>query len=77
MALLTMPKHNANLASTRHLVEVGFPGMIAAIAHFDDQVEELKEAGAGATFNFYNEVGLGFAEHAWEVLEGRETGKRP
>jgi predicted Kef-type K+ transport protein len=77
MALLTMPKHQANLASTRHLVEVGFPGMIAAIAHFDDQVEELKEAGAGATFNFYNEVGLGFAEHAWEVLEGRETGKRP
>ena len=71
MALLTMPKHQANLASTRHLVEVGFPGTIAAIAHFDDQVDELKEAGAKATFNFYNEAGLGFAEHAWKALEGQ------
>jgi len=69
MVLLTMPKHQANLASTRHLIEVGFPGTIAAIAHYDDQVEELKEAGATAAFNFYNEAGFGFAEHAWEALE--------
>ena len=41
LALLTMPKHQTNLASTRHLVEIGFSGTIAAIAHFDDQVEEL------------------------------------
>ncbi len=75
MVLLTMPKHQANLASTRHLVEIGFRGKIAAIAHFDDQVEELKEAGAAAAFNFYNEVGLGFAEHAWEVLEKKEAGE--
>ena len=69
MVLLTMPKHQANLASTKHLVDVGFPGMIATIAHFDDQLEELRDAGAHAVFNFYNEAGLGFAEHAWEVLE--------
>jgi len=75
MAILAMTKHQANLASTRHLVEIGFRGTIAAIAHFDDQVEELKEAGASATFNFYNEAGLGFAEHAWEVLENKEAGE--
>jgi Trk K+ transport system NAD-binding subunit len=71
MVILAMPKHQANLTATRHLVEVGFPGQIAAIAQFDDQVEELREAGAHASFNFYSEAGLGFAEHAWEVLEGR------
>jgi len=71
LVLLTMPEHQANLAAVRHLVEVGFPGRITAIARFDDQVEELREAGAHAAFNFYNEAGLGFAEHACEVLEGR------
>jgi hypothetical protein len=72
MVLLTMPKHQANLAAVRHLVDVGFPGRITAIAQYDDQVEELREAGAHAAFNIYNEAGLGFAEHAWEVLEGKD-----
>ena len=70
LVLLAMPKHQANLAAARHLGEVGFPGRITAIAEFDDQVEELREAGAHAAFNVYNEAGLGFAEHACEVLEG-------
>jgi len=70
MVLLTMTKHQANLAAARHLVDLGFPGQITAIAQFDDQVEELLKAGAHVAFNFYNEAGLGFAEHAWEVLEG-------
>jgi len=76
LALLTMPKHQANLAAARHLIEIGFPGIIAASAHFDDQVDELKEAGVGAAFNFYNEAGLGFAEHAWDVLEGADLPER-
>ena len=71
LVLLTMPEHQTNLAAAKHLVDVGFPGQITAIAGFDDQVEELKEAGANAAFNFYNEAGLGFAEHAWEILEGQ------
>ncbi len=71
LVLLTMPKHQANLAAAKHLVDVGFPGQIAAIAQFDDQVAELKEAGAEAAFNFYSEAGLGFAEHARAVLEGK------
>jgi len=69
LVLLTMPKHQANLAAARHLIEGGFPGRITTIAEFDDQVEELRQAGAHAAFNVYNEAGLGFAEHAWEILE--------
>jgi D-arabinose 1-dehydrogenase-like Zn-dependent alcohol dehydrogenase len=72
MILLTMPKHQANLAAVRHLVEIGFPGKIAAIASFDDHVTELKEAGVEAAFNFYNEAGLGFAEHARKILEDQK-----
>ncbi len=75
MALLAMPKHQANLAAAKHLVEMGFTGLIAATANFDDQVAELKDAGVEAAFNFYNQAGLGFAEHAWEVLEGPRDSK--
>lgn len=75
MIMLTMPKHQANLAAVRHLLEIGFPGKIAALAHFDDQVLELKEAGAEAAFNFYNEAGIGFAEHAFDVFESEKSGQ--
>ena len=40
-----------------------FPGRIAAIARFDDEVEALKKAGVDAAFNVYGEAGAGFAEH--------------
>ena len=73
LVLLAMPKHQSNLAAARHLVDVGFPGQITAIAQFDDQVEELRQAGAHAAFNIYNEAGLGFAEHAWEILKDRHN----
>lgn len=69
MAILALPKHQANMAAIKHLVDIGFEGRVAAVANFDDQVEALQEAGVDAAFNFYNEAGLGFAEHAWEVLE--------
>ena len=34
-------------------------------------IAELRQAGVHAAFNFYNEAGLGFAEHAWSLLERR------
>ncbi|MDX2481773.1 MAG: cation:proton antiporter [Desulfuromusa sp.] len=67
--LLTMSQHQANLAAAKHLIEVGYLGKIAAIAHFDDQLEELTESGVHAVFNFYNEAGLGFAEHVRSMME--------
>lgn len=69
MVLLTMSKHQANLAAARHLKSINYSGFLAAVAHFDDQVEELRDAGVDAAFNFYNQAGLGFAEHAWSFLE--------
>ncbi|SHO46768.1 cation:proton antiporter family protein [Desulfopila aestuarii] len=67
--MLTMPKHQANLSAARHLRGLGYEGCLAAVAHFDDQVEELRKSGVDAAFNFYNQAGLGFAEHAWSFLE--------
>lgn len=74
LVLLAMPKHAVNLDIARKMTENGYPGMLAATAHFDDQVEQLRQVGVHAAFNFYNEAGLGFAEHAWSVLEQKERG---
>ncbi len=68
LALLAMSEHRANLAAANHLIDVGFQGKITAVAHYDDQVNELLQVGAHAAFNFYSEAGVGFAKHAWEVM---------
>ncbi len=73
LVMLALPKHVANLTAARQLIAKGFKGQIAAIAQFDDQVAELKELGVQATFNFYSEAGVGFAEHAWERLEKQSS----
>ena len=73
MIMLAMPKHISNLNTAKQMLDKGYTGLIAGTAHFDDQVEELREVGVQEAFNFYNEAGLGFAEHAWMALEQKET----
>ena len=45
---------------------------MAATAQFDDELEELRAAGAEAAFNFYAEAGAGFAEHVWRQAEAQD-----
>ena len=71
LAMLTMPNHAANRFAVERLSDMGFKGLIAATAQFDDEVEELENLGVHAAFNFYNEAGTGFAEHVWERMEGK------
>jgi voltage-gated potassium channel Kch len=73
LVMLALPKHVSNLHIARQMIEKGYQGVLAATAHFDDQVEELRQAGVHAAYNFYNEAGLGFAEHVWSVLENKGT----
>ena len=63
LVMLALPDHAANMQAARELYSDNFSGIIAATAQFDDQIEELKEAGVHGAFNFYAEAGHGFAEH--------------
>ena len=45
-----------------------FPGKIAAAAVFDDEVEELRQAGAHAAYDIYAQAGFGFAEHVCQAM---------
>lgn len=66
LALLALPIHAANLTAANQIRSRGYTGLLAGIANFDDELEELREAGVDAVYNFYAEAGTGFAEHVAE-----------
>jgi predicted Kef-type K+ transport protein len=68
IVMLAMPNLSENLSAARELTNMKFPGKIAALAQFDDEVEVLRKAGIQAAFNFYAEAGAGFADHVSEIL---------
>ena len=69
IVILAMPQHNANMNALEELTRRQFPGKIAAAARYDDEVDELKQAGAHAAYNIYAQAGFGFAEHVHQALE--------
>jgi len=72
IVILAMPKHSANMIALNELTRRQFKGKIAATAMFDDEAEELKQAGAHAAYNIYAEAGFGFAEHVSRALEAAD-----
>ena len=68
MVLLAMPSHIANLTAVEEISKRNFEVVIAATAQYDDELQELKEAGAHIAYNFYAEAGFGFSEHANQAL---------
>ena len=70
LVMLAMSSQTENKEVAGQLKAFNFPGRIAAIARFDDEVEALKEAGVDAAFNAYGEAGAGFAEHVCREMDG-------
>ena len=66
--LLAMPGPEANTIAARQLRLTGYKGYIGATAMYPEELEKIKIAGADAAYNYYDEVGVGFAEHVWERL---------
>lgn len=60
--ILALSNHTETVRVTQMLRGIGYTGVIAAVAKFDDHLQELKSMGVIA-FNFYAEAGAGFAEH--------------
>jgi predicted Kef-type K+ transport protein len=64
--LLAMSNYQANRIAVIRLKQSHFSGKIAAVARFDDEMEELQKLGVNSVFNLYEEAGIGFAEHVCE-----------
>ncbi|USD64563.1 cation:proton antiporter family protein [Vibrio sp. SCSIO 43136] len=68
LVLLAMPHHLGNQLALEQLQKKQFKGQVAAIAEYNDQLDELNQLGIDAAFNIYNEAGSGFARHVVEQL---------
>ena len=62
-----MPSQVANLTALQELQSISFKGSIAVMAKYDDDVVELKEAGADFVYNLYTAAAAGFAEHVFSA----------
>lgn len=71
MVMLAMPKHVQNVFAVKQLKLSGYTGKVTAIAVYKDQQHELESMGVNSTYNFYKEVGTGFAEHAKDLISKR------
>jgi glutathione-regulated potassium-efflux system ancillary protein KefC len=69
LVMLSLPTHGDALLATRWLRTVGFHGQIGAVAKHEDEREALLDAGVDVAFNYYAEVGVGFADHVQLELE--------
>lgn len=69
--ILAFSNHAETVLVTNELREIGYTGVVAAVAKFDDHLEELRSLGVIA-FNFYSEAGAGFAEHVMAHIAGSD-----
>ncbi len=66
--LLAMPDLEANTIAVRQLRQAGYTGFIGATGVYPEHVEAIVKAGADVAYNYYDEVGIGFAEQVWEKI---------
>lgn len=71
--LLSMPDLEANIISVGQLRSRGYNGLIAATGVYPEHVTAIIEAGADVAYNYFDEVGVGFAEHVWETMHQSST----
>ncbi|OOE55692.1 cation:proton antiporter family protein [Salinivibrio kushneri] len=63
LILLAMPHSHANTLALEQIRQTGFNGKVAAIAKYQDELDQLKALGVDEAFNIYQEAGSGFARH--------------
>ncbi len=72
LVLLALPTHQDMLKATRLLRKYGFNGRIGAVSRYEDDRVELEQAGVDAAYNYYQEVGTGFADHMQREIRDEE-----
>ncbi len=68
LIMLTVPSVDDISNITEQLRSVGFTGMLASIARYEDEINLLQEAGVDKVFNFFTEAGTGFADESLQFL---------
>ncbi|WP_129666861.1 cation:proton antiporter family protein [Phytoactinopolyspora endophytica] len=76
LVLLAMPHHAGNVVALDELRDRTFPGRIAAVVRYADEIEPLRERGADAVFHVYAEAGQALADSAYEAVRPRQAADR-
>ena len=63
LIMLSLPLHSDVMVAVKLLKSVDYHGQLGAIAKYEEERAQLEQAGVHATFNYYTEVGTGFADH--------------
>ena len=71
LIILAMTKHSIHMQVIEQLKEHCDEKMIAALCHYEDEIEELKQAGVQVVFNLFAEAGVGFAEQTFQIYNGQ------
>ena len=73
--MLALPTHEDMLKAAKLLRQIGFSGRIGAVSRYDDERLELVKAGVDSAYNYYQEIGTGFADHIQREMGRAETGR--
>lgn len=64
--LLAMPEFTAKILATQQLRKQGFKGSISTTIVYNEELEQLKSAGADHIYNYYEGLGSSFAQSTLE-----------
>lgn len=67
--MLAVPDTEAKILASRRLRQRGFAGLIAATHVYDEERQEVLDAGCDVTYNYFAEAGTGFAVHVSDSLQ--------
>lgn len=71
--LLALPDLEAKLFATRQLRQQGYTGKLFTTAVFSEELDLLHKAGADLVYNYFDGVGVGFAEAAMAKMQVKST----
>ncbi len=76
LVVLALANLDVMLFTVHKIKSGGYRGDVAAVARYDDEVAQLREAGVDTAFNVYSEAGAGLAAHVVETLETFGSAKK-
>jgi Trk K+ transport system NAD-binding subunit len=68
LIILATSNHSTHMQVITQFKEICNEKMIAALSRYDDDIEELKQAGVQVVFNLYAEAGVGYAEQVYQIF---------
>jgi predicted Kef-type K+ transport protein len=71
--LLAVPDLEAKRMAARQLRAAGYHGFIGATVVFPEEEQKLLNAGVSSVYNYFQEVGVGFAETVLEDIRKADT----